>query len=681
MWDLFVLGVLAGTIILFVPGILILKSCRYSWVTSICTAPIITILAYEALSIAYDKLGIWASGWSLFWPVMIFSLICLVALSLHRKIREKRSLVALCGIKNPGTWLTQRRFNICSIVLYIVVGFVIGIVVFLVPLESPEAVSVTYDDMLHYGVLRNFVDTGIYSTLNTGVYIDVNPSGGSYYPAAWHMFSAMITSITGASIAIASNAANFVLSCIAFPLSVLFLLKQVFPENKRAIIAGSFVSLGFMAFPWYFLIYGRLVSNLMGFVYVPCLVGLAIVALNPREQKQLRIRFFVLAILGCITAVLAQPNAFFTVVYFVAPYCIYLIWTHPKLEEKTAKQKLGRVAVFCIIVLILWLIAYRLPFLRSVIQFNWPGHWTVPTSFLKVLFAASFPTPYSIIMGVLIIIGSVCAVRNRKYTWMFAVYAILAIVYIIDASQWGGQPKHILAGFWYTDTHRVAGMVALAGIPLAALGAGWLVKCIGKLGKSSRTNYIISGIALVAIALLIFRPGPGVFGESRSPSSYLSKEVKWIYNLNYGEDENIFSQQEREFTEKVKEITGDSKVYNAPFDGSNFAFQHMGVNANYREYYVDPGRNEYEKILQSSLNEYASNKEVQEAVAALGIEYVMLLDYAHDPATPDWWPGYEEGYGKYWEGVEGIRDDTPGFELVLADNDMRLYKLVPMEDL
>lgn len=37
------------------------------------------------------------------------------------------------------------------------------------------------------------------------------------------------------------------------------------------------------------------------------------------------------------------------------------------------------------------------------------------------------------------------------------------------------------------------------------------------------------------------------------------------------------------------------------------------------------------------------------------------------------------GEGEQWRGIDSIRDDTPGFEAVLAEGDMRLYKITAVE--
>ena len=67
-----------------------------------------------------------------------------------------------------------------------------------------------------------------------------------------------------------------------------------------------------------------------------------------------------------------------------------------------------------------------------------------------------------------------------------------------------------------------------------------------------------------------------------------------------------------------------------------------------------------------------TNEEVQQTLEDLDARYVMLLD---DPSGDD--PTklalrYEE---KNWTGIETITEDTPGFNLILSEGDMRLYEI------
>ena len=77
-------------------------------------------------------------------------------------------------------------------------------------------------------------------------------------------------------------------------------------------------------------------------------------------------------------------------------------------------------------------------------------------------------------------------------------------------------------------------------------------------------------------------------------------------------------------------------------------------------------------LIREHLNELASNGDVQEAVRECGDEYVLLLDQGNTEAQPRRDSKYRE---KQWVGLESIADETPGFSVVLADDDMRLYKI------
>ena len=84
------------------------------------------------------------------------------------------------------------------------------------------------------------------------------------------------------------------------------------------------------------------------------------------------------------------------------------------------------------------------------------------------------------------------------------------------------------------------------------------------------------------------------------------------------------------------------------------------------------------RIIRNSLRNVADNVYVQNAVRSIGAQYVLQLDQGEPGLeSPHLFP-YEDG--EKWRGIDGIRDDTPGFEVVLAEGDMRLYKITAVEE-
>ena len=72
----------------------------------------------------------------------------------------------------------------------------------------------------HLSVVRGFLDSGTYSTLNVTKYLDLGEAGG-YYPAAWHVVAAVVASFVGNKVALATNAMILVTCTVVLLLGVL----------------------------------------------------------------------------------------------------------------------------------------------------------------------------------------------------------------------------------------------------------------------------------------------------------------------------------------------------------------------------------------------------------------------------------------------------------------------------
>jgi len=64
---------------------------------------------------------------------------------------------------------------------------------------------------------------------------------------------------------------------------------------------------------------------------------------------------------------------------------------------------------------------------------------------------------------------------------------------------------------------------------------------------------------------------------------------------------------------------------------------------------------------------------VRKAVDNTGAHYVIQLDCRE----PNWnYMMWLYGDGELWRGVDGVNEETPGFELLLSRDDMRLFQIV-----
>ena len=67
---------------------------------------------------------------------------------------------------------------------------------------------------------------------------------------------------------------------------------------------------------------------------------------------------------------------------------------------------------------------------------------------------------------------------------------------------------------------------------------------------------------------------------------------------------------------------------------------------------------------------------LRNAVEETGASYVLLLDEGAtaDDQSQAWFFTWR-WYADWWDGITSITEDTPGFELILSDGDMRLYRI------
>ena len=139
----------------------------------------------------------------------------------------------------------------------------------------------------------------------------------------------------------------------------------------------------------------------------------------------------------------------------------------------------------------------------------------------------------------------------------------------------------------------------------------------------------------------------------------------------------VYDAEERAFVREVKKVVpDDALVLNVPDDGSAFAYgtDELRVYYRYLRTYGEENETQESKAIRTGLNELASNEDVRSAVEHVGAEYLLLLDRKGVPGERRFLFTYEDG--EKWNGVESVQDDTPGFEVVLSRDDMRLYRIV-----
>lgn len=684
-WIEFFAAACSATIIIFVPGMIILRSFGTGYAQSFSYAPLISVAIYNALAILFSFIGLPAFFSTLFFPVVGFSSI--LYFYTHRRSGQVRA--QLTAKKRLSTVISLRN-ELFLLGLFCFIGIVIGIRFFVLPLDGPDSFVQDSDNSYHLALIRSFVDSNNYSTLETGLYQDSDAgvlsltasTGTGFYPAAWHCLCALVSSSLNLSIPLTANAVNFVLLSLVFPAAVFSLLRSIYKDNPLYLVFSAVFACAFAAFPWGALYpsAGPLYPNFVGFCMLPALCA-CIICLIDQTGDFPRLWITILTLIfGTISCIFAHPNVFFSAVVLLFPFCTNRLYTY--ITEKRGNKVARAISLlFVATIAFLWFVAYSLPFMDSIVHFEWEPISDTWGALLAVLSLSlgmiQFP---QWVLGGLVLLGVLSVLGSARLRWIACTWIFSAFLFVVCAST-DGNLENLLTGFWYTDPNRVAFLVALAGVMLVPSGVGLLAKVFFKLPvilsrgvKKNQKVWISRGITCAAVAILVF-------------ATYRSENLAWgdgattaFGNLEYCFDmannatrANTFDPEERSFVKKVAKIVNPKyKIYNCADDGSSFAYATDGLNLCYRRSGAD-GDSLAGSVLRTWINDLGCNPEIREIVDEANIKYVLVLDYGGKVLPERCYYGYY--WRTRWLGINSITDSTPGLKLLLSEGDMRLYEI------
>lgn len=689
MWSTFALAVALGVFSLYVPGYLIARAVRIGRFPAVVAAPLISIFVFNVLALAYRSAGVGCSWLTVVLPVVVVGAVAFAAnLAIFRKTYRSHSW----GLDAPaqvGDRLVS-RFNIYVVAAYVAMGVLVTVYVMVSCLDGPSSYVQEFDNVHHLDMIKNFAVSGQWSVFSTdyyrgAAYTPFATSGGGFYPTSWIMIAAMICDTLGTQPALAENAANFAFIAFVLPVSMFGLMRYVFRAKPAVALCGIVCTLAFSAYPWQLLSFGPIYPNLAAYALVPAVSLFFMLVFKPEETRAARTLSAAVVFVGVASLALTQPNAVFTAVVLLVPWCMYAVAkaTDKLSLEGTRKimAKIGAAAGFFVFAALMWALLLHAPFLQGVLSEWW---YAYTSQFQSIADAATLQfvgNGCQPLLALFVALGVLYAVLRREYLWLIVPYALFCFMFVIDAST--EYPLKLwLTGFWYTDKFRIAAAAALCGVPLACMGLYAVCSAVRyATGKAARSNDRIGpAVAVVLVVALVtivnYYPNWIVNGAPQSSTAFGLFRGSYE-KANSSDESRPYNKDEQAFVEHVKEVLPEGEpVINVPHDGSAFAFSQNDLNIFYRSPrgYDPPAEKVESAIVRESLFKVASDDEVAQAVDALGVKYVLLLDvneYAQTSDTPFLF-AYEE---PVWKGITSINDETPGFETVLSSGDMRLYKI------
>lgn len=590
--------------------------------------------------------------------------------------------------------------------LYVAIGLLTVGFLFLPTLPSASSFVQGWDIVHHLDVTQAMIESQKYSSIHYDFYSTVEtaitpwePGSSGFYPSGWNIIVALTTQLVSTTVPIAGNALNFVSAAIVFPLSICSVIAKVLPKHRIALVSGAFVCLAFFVFPWSLLIYGPIFPNTVAFCVMPSIWWIFMQMTRSKTPKHDLIWLIVIFVLGLITLFILHPSTIFSSIVVLLPWSFARIGESKRRVVLFGKQikPVTLAYVFFIFALVIWSVFYYVLIVRGVaLNFWWSAYSSLQDAILHALgmdfigqsYAGGELVSPQPILSICVLVGAVWTFKHKQARWMVSAFMYLSILCIFIIT-FDVPLKGYLSGFWYTDPFRIAASCVIMAIPLAALGLATLAEAALETFASWREKasqaqteaqtcvfctvwakpLIVGAVIACVVVLNYVVPMPNLKSEEPIPAVTAFKQAS---EKAYG-DHYILTSEELEFLRRVElTVPAGAVIANLPQDGSLWAYGTNDLHVLWRfPNGYDASERPASAILRKRLNRIASDPEVLQTVRDLNVQYVLILnnvvDYSN-AVTSTYKPGT-------FRGITQITDTTPGFEVVLEEGSMRLYKI------
>lgn len=570
--------------------------------------------------------------------------------------------------------------------LHVLIGILLVLLVLFKHQHGFGAFQPDNDNATHLAIIKNMASSKILSVLSTSAYFDTSVSpdintAGSFYPSIFHLLAALSILTSGVAVQTAENITAAVIIAMVYTSGCYALFRAIEPSNRNLTIAGVVGSLLIVGFPWRFIVWGPLYPNLLSLSLIPAALSVEIEICNSIKENKLDLRQVFLFLLTIIAVSGSHPNGLFTLGVLSIGLLSDTLFS--KVRATTKKGKF--IPVFATIgflacVIAIWTICFLLPAFQGVVNYKWPANQSLHKAVISLLFFGFTRDSGDPILLILLCIGIVHTMRRKEFRWLVASYLLTAFMFIIAVSS-DGVVKQYLCGFWYCDHNRIAACTSLAAMPLICIG----IASVFSLLDNSVSNWhsiktkgtpIIKLSASVLIILIVCFP---FFIDNYLGYPTTFQDYKRLLDYKFDkESPSVYSSDEVDFVNKSdKLIKPGAKVINIPFDGSCLAYDIQGLNTYYRDPHISGSKNstetEHSWLYRKQLSNYLDCQQIRDALKNDHIEYVLMLDDGESEGEPErYFAGYNEND---WSGITSINENTPGFSLVLAKDDMKLYRI------
>lgn len=677
-WSLLFLEAFAVAVALILPGMLASRAFGVPFKLSFSFGPVVSVFFLVFMGIVLRVVGVGEGYYALLISLLVFA--------------AAGGLTCFLRFRGQNPFFDTDVVSLLPYLCAFALSVPVAVYLFVRGIGLPDNFLQVYDNSFHLSVIQSMKNASSYSILSVGSYLEAgteafspNASAG-FYPAAWHIIAALVARAFNISVMAAINLTNFVFVAFVLPLGIQSLTAVITQDDVRKGICAAVVTLASIAFPWTLLYWGPVYPNFAAFCAIPAVAAVFLWFMQGfEEHRSISVAgcpVLVALIFGMAALVALQPNAVFTLGILLVPSIVACLGG---LFERQLLRCLTISAIFAyyasrglvlLFVAAIWFLMTKASFLQGVINFHWPSFtYVFDAAWRAFSFSFNENTP-CILLGCLVVLGSLCALGNRSFRGYFFVYLFSVALFVVDATQ-DGYIRHFLTGFWYTDQYRVAAMAALFSIPLSTLGLDFILSKVQNAFSVSddidrSSSYLPQLFCVVLIVCGLFWPesvNPAV--SNYSPVGFAKSVFNYMFSIN--DVDNNLTSDELVFLVKVKQITGDELIINNPFDGSVYGYAVCDLNLMYRKFSsFGKGETKVSKQIRHGLDRISYDSTIARDVKQTGAKYLLVLDYGENGREGADMPGY---HNSGWIGLDSVNDSTSGFSLILSEKDMRLYSI------
>ena len=623
--------------VLTVPGGLVVLAAGLRSVLGVGLAPVLSVSIISGSAVVAQLLGLrWGVG-----VVTACSALAVLGVAGARMLSH-RARPDLTKVEDDG-WrpLVAGLLGAGFGAVAIGVGLARGI-------GPPDRWPQTFDAVFHLSAIDHVVRTGDGSSLTLGTLV-VPESTRSFYPGAWHDLAALVASLTGSSTPLAANAVAVVAAAVAWPLGCVALTRVAVGPVPGTLAAAGALAAGTTASPVLLTGYGTLWPNALATALLPASLALVadLTGLGPARAAPRPLGWLLLAV-AVAGLTLAHPNAVVALLVVGSAGLVVGWW------GRTRRQRLVSLAVAGAVA---WLVLWS-PAFDAQRATAWPARERVPQAIGEWLALAPQRAPLPALLAGLALLGCVVAALRPKLRWLLAVHLSAGALFVLVAGS-DGRVSRLVSGAWWDDAFRLAALLGVAGVPLAAVGLDALVRwgldrwyrwrSPGRLPDGGRPSSVpvVTTVVVVGLAL--------VAGWQTKDTE---RVVGWAYR-----SESMLTPQEGAFVARIGTLVPEGeRVAGNPWNGAALTGPLADREAAFPHLVGRWGADR--EVLATSLATAAATPAVCQALARLRVGYVL-------DGPSSFWPG--DPRRALYPGLEV--DGHPGFTQVGGAGRVSLWRI------